>query len=275
MTSVDVIIPAREKLATLPKCLDAILESTRRDVRILVVDVGYPGAMIEDLHKRSRQQPILLIRPDEPGPVLANAAFNLAFARSDANLVCVIENDVLAHAGCVDALADALERGPWDLASPVIWDQRADKIHFDPPLSHITVTDGRHRMRLVRRPKPDHPRVRGERRIWHLEKHSFAGTRTALNRLYPFDEMATTRTDIDLSLSAFKSGLRIGLVPTAEVDFIAPPISALDAEFFAYRWDLDRARRANNHIVSKWHLIDEKGYLHFAEKMQEFIPIHK
>jgi hypothetical protein len=92
-----------------------------------------------------------------------------------------------------------------------------------------------------------------------------------MDRLSPLDEAVLTRTDMDLSLTAFDRGLRAGICPDANVAFYGPPVADVDRAFFSYRWDLDRAKAANAHVVRKWKLQTPRDYLHFVYEMREFV----
>lgn len=270
--STAVLVPAREKLGLIGECLDALLRHSDDDVHVYVVEVGYAPERVAELEELSAGRDDLTIVRGVP-PVLANAGFNLALAASTEPYVCVVENDVIVTAGYRAALQEAIDESGADLASPRIMDRRTSRIHFDPPVSEIERAGDGYRSTVVRRPKPDWPEVAGRRWIAHLEKHSFAGTRAAMEALAPLDEDICTRTDIDLSLTAHRAGLRIRMVPDAVVEFTPPPIGAEDLAFFAHRWDVERACSSNAKLVAKWNLVDDPGYLHFVDEMRAFLPV--
>jgi GT2 family glycosyltransferase len=267
-----VLILAREKLSRVSECLDAVMTLTTGDFHVYLVDVGYPRDLLAPLERRARESTKLTIVSGGTAPVLANAALNLALAASKEPFVCVVENDVVVSPDYWHPMRQMLGSGSYDLVSPTIWDGRTSKIHFDPPVSRIErIADGGYQSDLVRRPKNGIARVPGPRPTCHLEKHCFAGTREAMERLQPFDEAVLTRTDIDLSLTAFHIGLRVGMCPSSEVTFHGPPISEVDHEFFAYRWDLERAVASNERVERKWKLGAAGDYLKFVHEMREFI----
>jgi hypothetical protein len=272
--STAILMPAREKLSRVGDSVDAVLRHTTGPFHLYLVDVGYSSRVMEAIAARARAGAPITILDGEDAPLLANAALNRALRASHEPYVCVVENDVEAHPGYWEHLYAALNSGNFDLVSPSIWDGHTSELHFDPPVSRISpVADGGYASELVRRPKPHKgfDRVTGKRGISHLEKHCFAGTRAAMMSLYPFDESVTTRTDIDLSLAAAHMRLRVGMVPSAEVTFWGPPVTTEDQKFFSYRWDLERAKAANEHLETKWKLRANKDYLDFVHEMREFI----
>lgn len=267
-----IVVPAREKLSLVEQCVDAILEHTGGGFRIYLVDVGYDEATIKAIETRCAQEETDLRVLTGTPPILANAAFNLAMRHVEEPLVCVVENDVIVRPGYWNALRDTLLACESDMASPTIIDGHTGLVHFDPPRSEIRRTGERYESKLVRRPKPEWPRVAGRRRIHHLEKHCFAGTREAMQRLVPLDEQVCTRTDVDLSFSCHRAGLTIWMAPDAEVVFFGPPVKSSDLPYFAYRWDLARATASNNMLVEKWGLDKDGDYLEFVHKMRAHIP---
>lgn len=267
-----VLIPAREKLSRVHDCLDAVLENTGGDFHVYLVEVGYSGELLASLERRARESAALSIVRGGHGPVLSNAAINLALAATDEPFVCVVENDVVVGPDYWTPMREMLAGGEYDLVSPVIWDGHTGQIHFDPPVSHLEPTaEGGYHSDLIRRPKEGFARVPGRRPTHHIEKHSFAATRAAVDRLAPLDEAVLTRTDMDLSLTAFDLGLRAGICPDSNVAFYGPPVDDVDREFFAYRWNVDRAKAANEHVVRKWKLQTPRNYLDFVYEMAEFV----
>ncbi|MCU1640734.1 MAG: putative glycosyltransferase [Nocardia sp.] len=266
-----IVVPAREKLSTVHRCLDALEAHAPAGSVVYLVDVGYSAETIAAVHARPPGRIGLRIVRAGPGPVLVNAAVNAALAHIDEPTVCVVENDVVVGQGFWVEMAAALDAFDADLVSPTIVDGHTGKIHFDPPVSELTLAEDGYRSRLVRRPKPAWPRVIGRRRISHLEKHCFGGTLEAFRALAPFDEKVCTRTDVDLSLACHRAGLRLVMAPAAAVAFFGPPVEPADMAFFAYRWDLDRATRSNERLVAKWQLRDDHDYLEFVHEMRAFI----
>jgi Glycosyltransferase like family 2 len=266
-----VIVPAREKLSTVMRCLDALDAHAPEGSPIYLMEVGYCAETLAALRARAHNRTELRIIDCGPGPVLVNTALNHGLTHVTEPMACVVENDVVVHAGFWSEMAAAREDLDADLVSPTIIDGVSGKIHFDPPVSEVVLTESGYRSRIVRRPKPAWPRVEGRRLINHLEKHCFGGTTSALRALAPFDERVCTHTDIDLSLSCHRAGLRIAMAPAAEVTFHGPPIDEADREFFAYRWDVERATRSTEWLLAKWSLEEDHDYLEFVFEMQPYI----
>ena len=266
------VVPAREKLSTVLRCLDALEAHAPDGAPVFLINVGYSEQTLAALRARSACRTELRIIDGGPGPMLANQAVNRALAHVSEATVCVVENDVVVQPGFWAEMAATLEELEADVVSPTILDARSGRIHFDPPVSALTLAADGYRSTLVRRPKPAWPRVAGRRRIQHLEKHCFAASLDALSRLLPFDEQVVTHTDIDMSLACHQAGLRLAMAPAAEVAFHGPPVEDEDLDFFAHRWDLERAERSTKRLLSKWQLHEDHDYLEFVHEMREFIP---
>ena len=124
---VDVIIPSYNGARFLPTCLDALRRQTYRDFAVLVVDDGSTddtAALLAGRYPEVR----LLRRPRNGGLV---AACNDGIAATEAELVCLLNNDTEAEPGWLAALVAALDAAPHagSAASKLLLFDRRDHLH--------------------------------------------------------------------------------------------------------------------------------------------------
>jgi hypothetical protein len=274
MPAIDVGLIARDKFSATPDALEALLQDLPTGTAIHLIDIGYPLDLLGALIDRAAGAGVALHRVPAPRFANTNTAWNRFVAATSGDVLVCVENDVRVQPGMLTELAEELARDRFDVVTPAVYEGAvgsAGKIHFDPPVSAFRAVDGRVRSELVRRPKPAHPRVDGIRRIDHVEKHCYALSRTAAERLGPLDEEMHCRTDLDLSLTCRARDLRIGIVPSVGAAFRKQPTMPADAELFAHRWSVEDAQRANERLVAKWRLVDYKSSVEFVHEMRRYL----
>ncbi|WP_416955689.1 hypothetical protein [Streptomyces sp. Agncl-13] len=267
-----VCLIARDKFSEAPAALAAVYADLPARTSVTIVDCGYPPELLDRM-VRSAPAPLPPPRVVScPRFANTNTAWNAFVASTTASVLICVENDVSVRPGCLPGLVEGLADGRFDVVTPVIHQGRLGDVHFDPPVSELVdQPDGALLSRLVRRPKPDHPRVPGTRSIAHVEKHCYAMTRAAAQRLGELDELMHCRTDLELSLSCRSAGLRIGILPALDAVFRKEPTVPDDVEVFTHRWNVERAGAANDRLVKKWRLTRYKSSVEFVGEMLELL----
>ena len=93
LPSVDIIIPTRDQVAVLKKCIDSVLEKTTYpNFRLLVIDNDSQDPATE-LYYRSLEQDSRFNLARYPGPFNYSAINNFAVSRSNADVVVLLNND--------------------------------------------------------------------------------------------------------------------------------------------------------------------------------------
>jgi GT2 family glycosyltransferase len=212
---IDIIIPNYNGVAFLPHCLDALRAQTRRDFVVTVVDDG------------SNDDSVALLRRDYPEVRVLELGRNAGLARAvnagiaatQAPFVVLLNNDTEADERWLEQLVGALERHPQYAfaASKLLLFDRRDMFHSAGDLYRV---DG----------------VPGNRGVWQRDEGQYdveeavfgacagaaAYRRAALVALAEdglvFDEdLVMYCEDVDLSLRAWRRGLRTLYVPSARV----------------------------------------------------------
>jgi len=266
----------RDKFSTGPLAAAALADELPQGSELVLVDPGYPEELLEKIESVATGRGLNLRRVPSALSDSTNRSWNLFVEASSRPTLLAVENDVTLQPGGIHRLLAALDCGEFDIVVPVIYENNAATIHFDPPISRIEeLPDGTRRSGLVRRPKPGYSRVAEVRRISHLEKHCFAMARRTADLLGPIDENMHCRTDIDLSLLCHVVGVRIGIVPEAGAVLHTALAVDVDEAAFRARWDLDAARRANARLVAKWNLVDYQSSVPFVLEMEERLRAHR
>ena len=124
---VDVIIPTYNGLGLLIACLDALRMQTYRDFATLVVDDGSTDGTAERL---ARDYPEVRVLRRERNSGLA-VACNAGIAATEAEFVCLLNNDTEAEPDWLGALVAALDAAPaaGSAASKMLLFDQRDTLH--------------------------------------------------------------------------------------------------------------------------------------------------
>jgi GT2 family glycosyltransferase len=255
----------RERFVLAAESLASLYEHTRIPFELVVVDPATPQRYLDrmqavlDLHDNWR-----IIRRDRL--LLPAESKNLVLAESDGDYVCLLENDNIFSDGWLEALVDACESFPADVAAPLIREGRGTQEHFDRHLGSV-VPSRAHPGSWEIAPL-DRPREAAQvtERVEFVEQHCVLFRRSVFDRIGPYDEALNTRDEVDLSLALRAAGATVVLEPRAVVNYV-PPGSAPEPDelpFYRLRWDLERAVASRERIRQKWSLVDTPGDLEFV-----------
>lgn len=107
MKSISVIIPSYQHAATITRCLDSVLNQTRKPSEITVVNDGSTDNTLEVLKKYEGK--IKIINQENQG---GNLTRNNGFAASSGDLVIFCDADVVMRADMLEKLYKILEAHP-------------------------------------------------------------------------------------------------------------------------------------------------------------------
>jgi GT2 family glycosyltransferase len=255
---------ARERFVMAGESLASLYEHTTLPFELLVVDAATPDRYL-------REMQAVLDRHDNwrmlhtGHYLLPPAAKNLILREVTSDYVCLLENDTLFTDGWLEALVDACETFPADVAAPAIREGRGEEEHFDAHLGSLVQTDdGLWDIKPLKRPRNEIPE---RERVQFVEQHCLLFRRSVFDRIGPYDEELNTRDEVDLSLALHHAGATVVLEPRAIVNYVPPSSSPEPDElpYYRMRWDLDRAAASRERIKQRWCLVDTPGDLGFVE----------
>lgn len=260
----------RERFVMAGESLASLYAMTPRSFELIVVDPAIPDRY------RAEMQAVLdhhdnwrVLHVDRH--LLPAEAKNLIVREATTDYVCLLENDNLFNEGWLEALLDACETFPADVAAPLIREGRGEEGHFDPHLGSLVSTDdGRWK---VERLTSARDAARDTEPVEFVEQHCLLFRRSVFDRIGPYDEELNTRDEVDLSLALHHAGATVVLEPRSIVNYVPPtsPPEPDELPFYRMRWDLDRAAASRERIKERWSLVDTPGDLEFV-RYRNLIP---
>jgi GT2 family glycosyltransferase len=261
---------ARERFALAGESLASLYEKTTLPFELLVVEAATPVRYLREVRVvLDRHDNWRMLHSDRY--LLPAAAKNLILREVTSDYVCLVENDNLFSDGWLEALLDACETFPADVAAPLMREGRGEEEHFDAHLGSLVQTeDGRWDIAPLTKPRND---VAERERVQFVEQHCLLFRRSVFDRIGPFDEELNTRDEVDLSLALHHAGVTVVLEPRAVVSYVPPtsPPEADELPYYRMRWDLDRAAASRERIRRRWSLVDTPGDLGFV-RYRNLIP---
>lgn len=261
---------ARERFAMAGESLASLYDKTTVRFELLVVDAATPDRYLREMQAvLDRHDNWRMLHSDRH--LLPAAAKNLILQEVASEYVCLLENDTLFTDGWLEALLDACETFPADVATPVIREGRGEAEHFDAHLGSLFQTeDGRWDIAPLTKPRND---TRERERVQFVEQHVLLFRRSVFDRIGPYDEELNTRDEVDLSLALHHAGATVVLEPRAVINYVPPtsPPEADELPYYRMRWDLERAAASRERIKQRWFLVDTPGDLGFV-RYRNLIP---
>jgi hypothetical protein len=263
----DVAIIPREKFSAAGHCIRGLRRIRAQIAEVVFFDTGYPqparNAVLEALDGFDVRY------VGYHGFRLANACLNDLRDNGRSPWILVIENDCeLVGGDLVESLGRAQADG-FGCIQPRILEADGVTLHYDPPQSYIDRVGESLVHRVIRNPRHGYPAVDGRRRIFHVEKHALLIRRDALSSLGEFETFLVTRSHWDLSFRLHEAGFNVLFDPSLQVRFIGGAIAPMDRDYFYWRWNVEKARRCNDYIQSKWRIANYHSSLEWLENMLE------
>jgi GT2 family glycosyltransferase len=248
--------------------LTSLYEHTPLPFRLIVVDPATPSRYLDAMHTvLARHDNWEMLHRDQPLLPAASKNLVLDHVGDDVDYVCLLENDNLFRDGWLEALIDACERCPADVAAPLIREGRGEHAHFDHHLGSVVPSpDDPGRLQVLPVTKP-RDRFTTTTPIEFVEQHCVLFRRSVFDRIGKYDETLNTRDEVDLSLALRAAGARVVVEPRSIVNYVPPttPPEPDELEFYRVRWDLERAAASRERIREKWSLVDTPGNLEFVQ----------
>jgi GT2 family glycosyltransferase len=258
-----------ELAAAAVEALRADLAGTALEVEWLLIDNG------SDAPGRARLESLPVERID-PGTNLGYAGgVNLGVARSTAELVVLMNPDVIVLPGCLPALLDELEAGAAVAGPRFYWDRGRRLVQ--PPAELRTRGEELRGLLAGRSPRwaalARRRWRRHARRHWEartpLVSHSLSGSLLALRRsaweaVGPFDEgFRLYFEETDWLLRARRQGLAGRYVPAAEAVHLYSQSASLEPR--AEAWFEESARRFRRRHYGAW-------FVGLLERLDRWLP---
>lgn len=255
----NVVIVARDKFSPLPATLNALKPWLLDGDTVTVVDSGYPPTLLAECGS---------ILPDlEVVNVVRFAGTNLAlneFVRQTTPSAGYVqlENDTIVSQGAVSSCRRAVASNRSEIVTTRVLEIDGN-VHFAPTRAELEeLADGTLRVALNRGRENStealvvrHPKI--------FERHIFALSASAVSRLGRYDEEMYCRTDIDLSIAAFRANTLVTLAD-ADVTFNNRYDITIDREFADYRWNIERVAAAHRRLIHKWNISSYKNTIDHA-----------
>lgn len=276
MTTVAVGVVPRERFSMTGQVLERLVACTPTGVELVVVDAATPARFREEMD-RALQGRRGVVRPVTDEILLPNEARNLVTARTDADWICFLENDVLVEPGWLEGLLGACEAEDAAVAVPLMVDRFGpyEQVHFDDRLHTITVIETAEgpRRRIDPRPDPKENDRGGARRgVDFVETHCMLFAREALERTGLFDGAITAQEEMDVSLSLHAHGLRAVLEPAVVVEFRPPPpVHPEEQGFYLRKWNVETYARDYERVTERWGLIDPPSAMGVVETRRSYV----
>ena len=262
----------RERFLLAAESLASLYAHTTLPFELVVVDAATPKRYLDEMQAvLDGHDDWSMISVDRP--LLPAESKNLILREARTDYVCLLENDNLFNDGWLEALLDACERGPADVAAPLIREGRGADGHFDRHLGSVvpsTERPGLWEVTPLTRPREATAHTE---RVEFVEQHCLLFRRSVFDRIGAYDEELNTRDEVDLSMALRAADARVVLEPRAVVNYVPPtsPPEADELPFYRNRWDLDRAIISRERIRERWSLVDTPGDLEFV-RYRNLIP---
>lgn len=258
MRELSVAIIARDKFSRVVDSVRSLIGELPPLSLVYLFDAGYPKAILDEIQilANSHELPLLVVGTEKYANT--NLVWNQFVSISDSKYLMCLENDVIVNPECIRNTIAALSTGECDVAVPVVFENKVDMVnipHFNPQSSDIIHLNNGRIQSILDRGRADEAPMPVPRTVKHLERHCFALTMSAADRLGLLDTQMYCRTDYDMSIQCHVNGLVIRIPSAASVTFTQfPKHIETDREFFDFRWNIDRVAFANARLISKWNL---------------------
>lgn len=255
----------RERYSIAAESLASLYAHTPMPFELIVVDAATPQRHLD-------QMTAVLADHDNwrvlsfDRPMLPAESKNRILAETSTDYVCLLENDVLFSDGWLEALLQACEDVPADVAAPIIREGRGTDGHFDHHLGRLVASrdhPGKYEVEPLQHAR-EH--ITSRERVDFVEQHCVLFRRSVFDHIGPYDAELNTRDEVDLSLALHHAGMVVVLEPRSIINYVAPtgPPEDDELEYYRMRWDLARATLSRERIRDRWNLVDTPGDLEFV-----------
>jgi glycosyltransferase involved in cell wall biosynthesis len=258
---VQIVVTARDRVSTLPRTLDALLDTTADNHPILVVLGGIPDEMrrsLDDHRWGSR------VRFEFRNEILnPQEGRNIGLEFASTRLVAFVDTDVVVRSGWLEALCRCQADTGAGVVVPLIL-ETPTKIHCAGTDLYIDEEDGVRfaykTLRNYKMPFTDGSNLRRSQ-CDYGELHCHLVQREPSIEVAAYDEAIPEGGEVDNGLTMREAGYSTWFEPTAVVWFDRhAPLAAIDIPHFVSKWDSDKIISGLRHFNAKWGIdISERG----------------
>lgn len=262
---VTIGISARERDSLAAETITRLRTNTPPGPRILYVDsdtsLKYKPGIERSLNQFGPHS--ILIFDEYLLPIQAT---NRIIASCQTPILTLLENDVQIPQDWLDPVLEAINDGA-DFVSPEIMEAHQYPItpqtrlvyHFNPEISEFVDQEDGSVLNNVKRVPSKDVDVSKRRPISHMERHAFFGRTEVFQAIFPFPEFLNTREQILISLTIYKSGMGIMMVPDCSVTYVELPLQEEEIPHYLQRWDIDRAEQSNRYVEQAFNIADYRS----------------
>jgi hypothetical protein len=261
----------RERFSVAAEAIAQLFAATPEPFRLVVVDCATPARYLRDIEAvLGDRENVELVRHDTY--LLPNQSKNILSARAAADeWVCLMENDVFVQNGWLTAMLTACLETKADAAVPLIIEGDIDgKVHFDKRLGRIEPVGepGNQKWTILPSEYKGSADVSASRRVQQMiEDHCVLYAPGVAQRLPARDEDLNTREPVELGMALHSIGAKVIFEPSARVVFKPPvAIEPEERDFFAHRWNRERADASRERVIQRWNLENMPSSVQFVDK---------
>jgi hypothetical protein len=264
-------VSPRERFSVAAEAMAQLFAATPEPFRLVVIDCATPERYMKEIEAvLDGRDDVEIIR--RPTYLLPNQSRNLlSDASTDDEWVCLLENDVFVQSGWLTALLNACVESKADASVPLIIEGDIDgKIHFDKRLGRIVpVGDSENQKWTILPQEYDVSDDLSEpRRVQQMiEDHCVLYAPGVIQRLPQRDEEINTREPVELAMALHSIDAKVIFEPSARVVFQPPlTINPDERDFFAQRWNRERADASRERVIQRWKLENMPSSVKFVDK---------
>ena len=266
MNRATVVITPRDRYTGVVECIQAVYESTEEPVDLMVLDLGYPPALIKQVEEAVADREGAEIIP--LGLMIPMEAFDKVRHRIKTPYTVLLDNDSRPTPGWLAALIECAEEENAALVSPLTLEREG--LDEGPDLrnhlytSELRVVDVEGTPYLIehkpyrRAPKDEIPQERAP--TDQFELHCVMMETAVLQQLDMPPMVIREHIDIGMQIRAM--GRKLMAEPRSVVIFdnLRERMSWSDLRFFWYRWSPEFSERSSRLFEKRW------GYKFYTER---------
>lgn len=275
---VTIVISFRERWRFTARTVASILEHTRGNFALWLLDPGMPDAIGDALGPHVEAGKLRLV-PVDPGQPPNQWRGTIA-PQLRSRLVVFIDNDVIVTPGWLDALvACADETGAGIVCPLYLWGQQehSELIHMAGGDLELMPGDGGVRMteshRHVMRTIAEVPDDLHRRPCGFGEYHCMLMRREVYSAENMFEPgIATVHEHIHASMLARELGYETWFEPGSRINYLAfAPWQVGELDALRARWDFATAEDSLTRFAERWKIVDDQD---FRAPVHRFLTLH-
>jgi GT2 family glycosyltransferase len=274
---VSIVIVQRERFSSITESLKSLFATIENDINVVVVEGATPKNIRDELAIMQKKREFTLISFDYF--ITPNEARNIGLNYIDSEYVVFADNDICYQDNWLKYLYENARKNNSDFVAPLICigPPLASKIHHAGGDLEVVpnVNTGRfivsEKHRLMNKPiEAIHENPPLEKSDI-VEFHCFLARKQSIQKIGGFDEVLTTREQIDFCLRNKILNNKVTFESKSIVTYMAfSSMSKEDLPYHIFRWSLPISARALNHFTKQW-MID----VHRKRILIDWIQSHR